>query len=123
MNGDTLASAAVITNPGAAWSVAADAMMHFIHSGPANEILVATPAIAQEFVFTNVAAGLHTITGFSTVQDAVELPGSEFANFNAVQSVTTATAGGALINLGNDGTLLLSGVNPASLRPGNFALT
>ena len=68
------------------------------------------------------AAGAHTINGFNPVQDIIEFSKAQFASFADVQAATTATAGGAMINLGNGSSLSLPGVNPASLHASDFAL-
>ena len=73
-------------------------------------------------MFTNYAAGAHTIAGFNAVQDIIELPLAQFGSFAAVQEATSAIAGGAEINLGHGSSLLSPGVNPAALHASNFAL-
>ena len=122
MNGAAISQAAVVADPGPAWSVSGDGAMRFIHSGSAGEILGATPTTPEEFVFTSPAAGAHTIAGFNPVQDLIELPLAQFASFAAVQEGTSPIAGGADVNLGHGSSLLLPGVNPAALRASNFAL-
>ncbi len=123
MDGSAIASADVVANPGTAWHVVSGAAnMRFIYSGAADEVLAATPTLPDEFVFTNPAAGGHTIAGFVTSQDMIELSSATFADFAAVQAATTATSTGAMINLGNSASLMLSGVDPASLHASNFAL-
>ena len=112
----------VSTNPGAAWNLL-DKTMQFIASGPANETLSASSAMPDEFVFTSVAAGAHTIDGFNPAQDIIEFSQTQFASFAAVEAATTATAGGSLINLGHGSSLLLAGVNPATLHASDFALS
>jgi ELWxxDGT repeat protein len=123
MNGATIASSGVVYNPGPAWSVTGENTMRFVQSASAGEILAATPTTPEEFVFTNSAAGVHTITGFNPVQDMIELPLAQFGSFAAVQGATFATTGGAEINLGHGSSLLLPGVNPTALHASNFALT
>jgi hypothetical protein len=123
MSGTSIIGGAVITNPGTSWNVVSNDTMRFIDSGAAGETIAATPTTPDEFIFTSAAAGMHTITGFNTVQDIIELPGASFASFTAVQAATTSTSGGALINIGNGATLLLSGVSSTSLHASNFALT
>jgi uncharacterized repeat protein (TIGR03803 family) len=118
-----IASSGVVYNPGPAWSVTGENTMRFIQSASAGEILGATPTTPEEFVFTNSAAGVHTITGFNPVQDRIELPLAQFDSFAAVQGATFAIAGGAEINLGHGSSLLLPGVNPTVLHASNFALT
>jgi hypothetical protein len=123
MNGDTIAAGAELANPGTAWHVVSGgANMRFIYSGAADETLAATPTMPDEFVFTNAATGGHTIAGFITSQDMIELSAATFADFAAVQAATTATPTGAVIDLGNATSLLLSDVDPASLHASNFAL-
>jgi WD40 repeat protein len=111
----------VAVNPGTAWN-ALDDNMRFIYSTSANETLAATPEAPDEFVFTNAAAGPHTIDGFNPLQDMIELSKAQFASFSEVQAATSAISGGAMINLGNGGSLLLPGVDTASLHASNFAL-
>jgi hypothetical protein len=123
MNGSTISASAVLANPGSGWQVVSGSSnMRFIYSAAANEMLTATPTMPDEFVFTSFAAGTHTIAGFAATQDIVELSSTQFANFAAVEAATTATPGGAMINLGNSSSLLLAGVDPASLHASNFAL-
>ncbi len=123
MNGTTILSSAPIGNPGTAWNIVGSEPMRFIQSMAANETLDATPTTPDEFLFTSFAAGAHTIAGFNPVQDMIELNGAQFPSFAAVEAATTATAGGAMINLGNGSSLLLSGVDPSSLHASDFALT
>jgi hypothetical protein len=80
MNGAATASSGVIYNPGPAWSVTGENTMRFIQSASAGEILAATPTTPEEFVFTNSAAGVHTITRFNPVQDMIELPLAQFGS-------------------------------------------
>jgi len=123
MSGATISAGAILANPGTSWNVlGGNNNMEFIYSGSANETLAATPTTPDEFVFTAVAAGAHTITGFNTTQDIIELPGAHFASFADVEAATTTTAGGAMINLGNSTSLLLAGVDATSLHASNFAL-
>ncbi len=123
MNGATIASGALITNSDKSWTaLGSDHNMRFIYSASANETLTAAPTTPDEFVFTNAASGAHTIAGFNATQDIIELPGAQFAGFAAVQAAITATAGGAMINLGNSTSLLLSGVDATTLHASNFAL-
>jgi len=96
--------------------------MRFIYSTSANETLVASAATPEEFVFLGFAAGPHTISGFNPTQDMIEFSKTQFTSFADVQAATTATAGGAMINLGNGSSLLLPGVNPASLHASGFFL-
>jgi hypothetical protein len=112
-----------IVGSAATWNIIENDQMRFIYSESANETLTATPTMPDEFVFTDAAAGAHTITGFKPTQDIIELNGAEFASFAAVQAATSAAAGGAMINLGNGGSLFLSGVDPTMLHASNFALT
>ncbi len=121
MNGTNIVGAGIASNPGPTWQVYDD-NMRFIYSAAANETLAATPATPDEFVFTSFAAGPHTIGGFNPMQDMIELSKVQFASFAAVEAATTATAGGALINLGDGSSLLLAGVTPASLHASDFAL-
>jgi hypothetical protein len=124
MSGTTITSASLIANPPSAWHLlGSDENMRFISSGAANEVLTATPTTPEEFLFNNPAAGAHTISGFSTVQDMIELSGAQFADFAAVQAATTATAAGAVINLGNSTSLLLQGVDASTLHARDFMLT
>jgi hypothetical protein len=122
MNGATITALGAVGNPGTSWSVV-DNTMRFIYSQGAGETLAATPAVADEFVFTSYAAGSHTITGFDPMQDVVAFSSSQFANFGAVEAATSAVAAGAMINLGQGSSLLLAGVDPSTLHAGNFALS
>jgi hypothetical protein len=123
VNGTTITGGGTIADPGASQSIVGGSnRMQFIYSGAADETLTATPTLREEFVFTDFAAGAHTISGFNTVQDVVELSSALFADFAAVQAATTATAGGALIALDHSSSLLLAGVDPTSLHASNFVL-
>ncbi len=121
MNGTTVTGGGLVSNPGTAWNVI-DNVMQFIYSASANETLTATPMTPDEFVFTNAAAGSHTIDGFNPLQDMIELSKMQFPSFAEVQAAASAVSGGAMINLGNHSSLLLSGVDPATLHASNFAL-
>jgi hypothetical protein len=121
MSGTSVIGGGVAGNPGTGWNVSDD-NMRFIYSASANETLVATPATPDEFVFTSFAAGSHTISGFNPVQDMIAFSKAQFASFTNVQAATSAISGGTMINLGRGSSLLLPGVNPASLRASDFAL-
>jgi hypothetical protein len=121
MSGSHIINAGVVGNPGATWNVLDD-NMRFIYSTSANETLAATPTAPDEFVFTSFAAGSHTISGFNPMQDVIELSKAQFASFTDVQAATSTISGGAMINLGRGSSLLLPGVNPASLHASDFAL-
>lgn len=123
MNGTTIASAAELANPGVAWNSVGNGAMQFIYSATADETLVASTQVPDEFVFTNFAEGNHTIVGFNPLQDIIELSAASFGSFAAVQDATTASGDGATIHLNNGSSLLLSGVDPGSLHASNFALT
>ena len=120
----TVVARALLASPGSSWSIfGGGETMRFINSTGANETLAATPTTPEEFVFTNLAPGLHTITGFSTTQDVIELSAAQFPlAFASVQQATTPIPGGAKITLGN-AAVLLPGVDPGSLHSSNFALT
>ena len=121
MNHTTLAAAALLANPGTAWSVV-DNNLRFMYSTAANETLSATATTPDEFVFTNYAAGAHTIAGFNPLQDMIEFSSTQFANFADVQSAMSPAAGGVAINLGNGSTLLLPGIDTQALHANNFVL-
>lgn len=123
MNGSTISSAAALANPGASWNSVGNGAMQFMYSGAAGETLTSPTQVPDEFVFTSVAAGAHTIAGFNGSQDVIELSAARFGGFAGVQQATTASGGGAMINLGNGSSLLLSGVDPSKLHASNFALT
>ena len=119
----TTVSGTILASPGSSWSVfGSGETMRFIYSTAANETLAATPTNPDEFVFTKVAPGLHTITGFSATKDSIELSAARFSSFASVQQATTAIHGGAMINLGNATSLSLPGVDPRSLHASDFAL-
>jgi hypothetical protein len=120
MNGTDIIGGGVVSPAGTNWNVVND-NMQFIYSTATNETLAATPTSPDEFVFTNFAAGAHTITGFNPVQDIIEVSKVQFESFADVQAAMTATAAGASINLGGGSSLLLAGINPASLHASNFA--
>ena len=120
----TTVSGAILASPGSSWSVfGSGETMRFIYSTAANETLAATPTNPDEFVFTKVAPGLHTITGFSATKDSIELSAARFSSFASVQQATTSLHGGTMINLGNATSLLLPGVDPRSLHASDFAFT
>ncbi len=121
MNGTTIQASAVLANPGTSWNVSGFDSMKFIYPTPTNAPLAGTPAVADEFVLTSLSSVSQTITGFDPMQDIVELSKAQFTSFTQVQAATSAISGGAMINLGNGGSLVLPGVNPASLHAANFA--
>jgi WD40 repeat protein len=124
MNGATIAGSGIVAPPGTTLHpLGAAENMRFIYSAAADETLAATPTTPDQFVFTNFAAGAHTIAGFSATQDLIQFTTAQFADFAAVQAATTATADGAVITLGNASSLLLPGVDARSLHASNFALT
>ena len=121
MNGTTISASGVLANPGVSWSPSGTDSMQFIYPTSNDAPLAATPAMPDEFVLTSLAPGSQTITGFDPMQDVIELSKAQFASFTQVQAVTSAIAGGAMINLGHGNSVLLPGVNPASLHAGDFA--
>jgi len=121
MNHTTITAAVVLANPGTSWSVV-DSDLRFIYSTAANETLTAAAATPDEFVFTNYAAGAHTIAGFNPVQDMIEFSSAQFTSYADVQSAMSSVAGGVAINLGNNSTLLLPGVDAQALHASNFVL-
>ena len=122
--GTTLISSTILASPGQSWNVSGIGDgMRFIHSTAANETLASTPTNPEEFIFTSAAAGLHTIAGFSAIQDRIELSATRFPDFAHVQPAITPVAGGTTINLGNATSLLLPGVDPASLHATNFVFS
>ena len=123
MNGTEIVSAAQLANPGVSWNSVGNGAMQFVYSAGAGETLTASAQVPDEFVFTSYAAGAHTIAGFNASQDVIQLSAAKFASFADVQQATTASGGGAMINLGNGSSLALSGVNPATLHASNFALS
>jgi hypothetical protein len=124
MNGTTIANGGIVANPTTAWSPVGSDTMRFIYSGAADETLTASPTAPNEFVFDDAATGAHTITGFSTMQDIIELNGAQFASFADVQAAASPTGdGGTMINLGNGASLQLPGVDPTTLLARDFALT
>ena len=76
----------------------------------------------MKFVLTKPLPGSQAIAGFDPMQDMIELSKAQFASFQNVEAATTVVAGGVMINLGNGSSLLLPGINPASLHASNFAL-
>ena len=122
MHGSNIVAGALLANPGTSWSLLGGQNIRFIHSTSANDTLAATPTTPDEFVFTNVSAGDHTITGFDVRQDIIELSRAVFGGFAAVQAATSAATGGTLIHLGASSSLLLAGVDASSLLASNFVL-
>jgi hypothetical protein len=121
MHGLNVVGGGLVGNPGTGWNLL-DNNLRFIYSASANETLAATPASPDEFVFTSFAAGSHTISGFSPVQDMIEFSKVQFPSFADVQAATSAVSGGAMIDLGNGSSLLLPGVEAGSLHASNFVL-
>jgi hypothetical protein len=121
MKGTAIIASGIVQNPGRVWNVLDD-NMRFIYSASANETLVATPTTPDEFVFTSFADGAHTIGGFNPVQDLIEFSKAQFASSTDVQAAISATPGGAMIDLGNGSSLLLSGIDAGSLHASNFVL-
>ncbi len=123
MNGNTVSDGAILATPGSSWNVlGTNDTMRFIYSGQANEALSAASTIAEEFVFTAATAGIHTIIGFNPEQDSIALRAASFPDFGAVQNSIAAIPDGAMIDLGNGGSLLLAGVDRTSLHASNFML-
>jgi hypothetical protein len=122
MNGSTISGGGIVANPGASWNLVGNDRMQFISGASGNAPLIASALMPTEFTFTNFAAGSHTISGFDPRQDIIELNKAQFANFSAVQAATASSGSGALITLNGFSSLLLQGVNPASLHASNFAL-
>jgi hypothetical protein len=122
MSGTSIVGGGLVQNPGTVWNVFDD-NMRFIYSTSADEILSATTAAPDEFVFTSLATGTHTIDGFNPVQDLIEFSKVQFASFADVQAATSSICGGTMIELGSGSSLLLPGVDPGSLHASNFALT
>ncbi len=96
--------------------------MRFINSTAANETLTASAPTPDEFVFTSFAAGTHTISGFDPMEDVIAFSKVQFASIADIEAAVTPVAGGAMIHLGSGSSLLLPGVEPASLHASNFAL-
>ena len=122
MNGSTVTAGGWVSNPGSSWNLLGSGDMRFVASTGAGEMLTASPVVAEEFNMATAAAGDHTIMGFNTTQDMLALSAAQFGSFDAVQAATSNTGAGAMIDLGNSTSLLLPGVNPASLHASNFAL-
>jgi hypothetical protein len=121
MNGITITGGGLVnSSPGPAWNVI-DNVMQFIYGSSGDETLTATPMAADEFVFTGITTGSHTIDGFNPLEDMIQLSKTQFASFADVQAATSSVSGSAMIKLGH-GSLLLQGVDPASLHASNFAL-
>ena len=120
LNGTNFVGGGVVTNPGSSFGMFDD-RMKFISSSGGNETLAATAA-PDEFVLTNPSAGTHTVAGFSLDQDVIELSRAQFSSFAGVQAATSSIAGGSMINLGGESSLLLAGIDPASLHASNFVM-
>ncbi|MBD3763984.1 MAG: fasciclin domain-containing protein [Rhodobacterales bacterium] len=77
---------------------------------------------ADTFVF---AAGdqADTILDFGRGADVIDLTAFGLADFDAVAALTTDTAKGALIDLGNGDSILLAGVDAADLTADDFVLS
>ena len=124
MSGGIITAAATVANPSSSWSPVGDNRMQFINgtTNTGTAPLAASTLMPSEFIFTTSQSGLHTIAGFNTYRDIIELSHAQFANFAAVQNAATATSGGTQIALDSSSSLLLSGVGLSSLHASNFAL-
>jgi hypothetical protein len=122
MNNTSIVSAAVLANPGQSWNVVGSDGMRFIYPDASGSPLEATPLVADQFVLNQAPAGTQTISGFDPLQDFLELSRAQFASFADVQAASTGAAGGTLITLDQNSSVLLSGVDPSSLHASNFAL-
>ena len=120
MNGTTLLGGGAIGNSGPAWHAIGTDGMRFISGASGNATLTALAAQDEMFVFTSYAAGAHAISGFNPARDLIELSLAKFAGFSAVQAHSTNSAGGTLIALDANASLLVQGVLPASLTAGDF---
>ena len=122
MQGTTIVGGGIIpASLGSSWHAYGSDGMRFINGETGNDTLTATSQ-PDQFVLTSFAAGEHTIAGFDVGHDIVELSKGLFPSFNDVQAHTTASGGGAFIDLGGSSSLLLQGVSPDNLRASNFAL-
>jgi hypothetical protein len=124
MNGADIISGSVLANPGNSWTLlGSPTAMRFIYSTAANEVLTANPVTPDEFVLTQLAPGMHTISGFNPTQDIIELDSAMFRTVGPVLSATEAVVGGSLIHVGSSANVFLQGVDKASLHDSNFALS
>ena len=118
MNGMAIIGSALVSAAPASWHVTGSDAMRFI-SGASTGTLNATGA-SEEFVFTSVDMGPHSINGFDPTQDVIALSKASFPDFASVQAHSTAAAGGTLVTLNDTSTLMIQGVLPGSLHDTNF---
>ena len=118
LTGTAVTSGGMIgVNPGESWHALGLDGMRFINGDAAS--VAATPG-ADEFVFTGSSAGTHTVSGFSPMQDIIELSAAAFGGFAQVQAASVDTGGGTLLALGGGSSLLIQGVAPGALSASDF---
>jgi hypothetical protein len=95
--------------------------MAFIWDGTAiDSTLTASGFGSNAFDFRTGPFGNDVINGFNTTRDLIQFGVSEFASFAALQPNLTATAGGTLVTLGQNSSVLLQGVAPSQLQAKDF---
>jgi hypothetical protein len=119
MSATSYLGGAIVGNAGTSWHTIGSDAMRFISGATGNGVLAATSE-DDMFVLTSYAAGAHAISGFNPAHDLIEFSLAKFRNFAAIQANSTVTSGGTLIALGSGSSLLVQGVLPASLGPGDF---
>ena len=84
--------------------------------------LTAAATAPNLFVFDDISFGNDTIAGFDPTRDMIELPHARVADLATLNSDTSSVAAGTLISLTASQPILIDGVAPESLGPGNFRI-
>lgn len=88
----------------------------FLYGLPNNDILLASGARS-----VTASGGVTTISGFDIANDILQLPATQYGSVATLFAHVTATSGGAQIDLGGAGQVILAGITPSQLLPRDFA--
>ena len=91
-----------------------------INGGAGNDVV--TGQQGGDTFIVGLAAGRDRITDCNGAEDVIDLSAHGFADFAAVQAVTTNASGSAVIDLDGANSLRLQGVLEASLAADDFIL-
>jgi uncharacterized protein DUF4214 len=70
--------------------------------------------------FSNLSLGNRTVLGFNSDEDTILLSHSQLADFGSVVAHSSVTDAGTLVSIDSSQSILVEGVQLASLHPGNF---
>ena len=82
--------------------------------------LTATSGTPTLFVFTNIAFGNDTISGFDGTRDTIELPKTLVPDLATLTGETASVNGGSLITLGATQSIFITATAPTLLNATNF---